>query len=133
MPSPTALTLQALRRHGFNADVVERFLPRIERRHDLFGCIDIIAVDRREPGILGVQATSLPHVAERLTKARGKPELSAWLRAGGRFEVWGWYKRAGEWRVKVMAVRPGDLEAVPLQAPARRGRRAKQKGLFDGV
>jgi hypothetical protein len=131
MPSPTSLSLQALRRSGFTADVVERFLPRISRRRDLFGCIDIIAVDRREPGILGIQATSLPHVAERLAKARSKPELTAWLKAGGRFEVWGWYKRAGAWRVKVLAVRLEDLRAITLQAPARRGRRSRQPELFD--
>jgi hypothetical protein len=36
MPRPTTLTLTHLRRHGFLADVVERWLPQARRR-DLFG------------------------------------------------------------------------------------------------
>lgn len=132
MPSPTSLSLNHLRRHGFLADVVERWLPHANRRRDAFGFGDILAIDCREPGLLLVQCTSLAHVADRLAKARGRPELAAWLRAGGRFSVWGWFKRAGRWQVRIVAVRAGDLEAVPIgPARRRRGRKPVQAELFD--
>jgi hypothetical protein len=129
--TPMSLTLNHLRRHGYVADVVERWLPHTNRRRDLFGCIDIVAVDRREPGIVGVQATSLPNVAARLGKARARPELAVWLRAGGRFEVWGWVRRPGGWEVKVIVVRAEDLEPVPVRVPARRRKRPTQRELFE--
>src|SRR5262249_12213986 len=126
MATPTCLTLDALRRSRFVTETVEKWLPRVNRRRDLFGCIDIIAVDRREPGILAVQATSLAHVTDRLAKAKSKPALAAWLKAGGRFEVWGWARRDGRWEVKIVAVRAGDLEPMVVMAPARRSKRPWQ-------
>lgn len=132
MPSPTRLTLNLLRRSGYVVDVVERWLPRVNRRRDLFGFGDVLAIDRREPGLLLVQCTSIGHVGDRLAKARNRPELAVWLRAGGRFEVWGWVKRGGRWRVKIVKVDAQSLEPVPLPAPARRrGKRVCQQGLFD--
>lgn len=132
MPSPTSLTLRTLRRHGFLATVAESWIPHANRRRDLFGCIDVLAIDRREPGILAVQCTTLPHIPDRLAKARGRPELAAWLRAGGRFEVWGWSKRAGRWQVRIIAVRPEDLATAPIRdRRPRRGRRPRQRELFD--
>jgi hypothetical protein len=128
--SPTALTLRALRRSGFLADVVERWLPHVNRRRDLFGCIDIVAIDWREPGILAVQTTSIGHVADRLAKARRRPELTAWLRAGGRFEVHGWAKRGERWRVKIVAVHPENLEPMVVQSIPRRQRGVVQSEMF---
>ncbi len=133
MPSPTGLTLAHLRKNGFLPTVVERWLPRVNRRADAFGFADILAIDLRQPGLLLVQCTSLHNVSSRLAKARSKPELAAWLKAGGKFWVMGWYKRAGAWRVKVVEIRAGDLQPIPLQQPARRGRKSRQPELplFD--
>jgi hypothetical protein len=133
--TPKARTLARLRRLGYLADVCERWLPRAHRRRDLFGLADVIAVHRREPGVLLVQATTAAHAPDRLARARGRPELPAWLRAGGAFEVWGWAKRGGRWHVRRVAARPGDLAPVELSALPR-GRRPRkgerQRGLFDG-
>jgi hypothetical protein len=133
MTSPTARTLAFLRGCGHAADVVERWLPRVNRRRDLFGCIDVIAVRRGEAGVLAVQATSLANVSARLVKAKGRPELWTWLSAGNRFSVFGWYRRAGKWRVKIVALRSADLAAVVVQPVARRGRRAVQRDMFGGI
>jgi hypothetical protein len=133
MASPTTLSLAALRRSGFVADVCERFIAQAGVRRDLFGCIDIIAIDRRQPGILAVQCTTLDHVAGRLAKARSKPELTAWLKAGGRFAVWGWFKRNGRWQVKQVEVRGEDLEAVDLTPRRWRGKCSAERGLFDAL
>jgi hypothetical protein len=130
--SPTALTLDHLRRHGFTVDIAERWVPRANIRRDLFGLFDLVALDSREPGIVGVQVTTVGHMADRLRKIQARPELALWLRCGGRAWVVGWKKQGGRWRVKIVAVRTGDLEAVPLTpARRRRGRQPVQGQLFD--
>jgi hypothetical protein len=130
--TPTARTLDHLRRAGFIAEVVERWIPRANIRKDFLGCVDIIAFHRSRPGIVGVQATSLPNVAARLTKAKGRPELAAWLRAGGQFQVWGWAMHTGRWTPKVVEVQASDLntQAVVIVQPGRRSRRREQAELF---
>jgi hypothetical protein len=110
--------------------VVERWLPHAKVRRDLFGCIDVVAVRRGESGVLAVQATTLEHVAARLAKAKGRPELRTWLAAGNRFQVHGWYRRNGKWDVKIVALRSEDLAGAIVQAPARRGRKPVQLDLF---
>ena len=127
--TPTARTLAFLRRCGHVADVVERWIPRANVRRDLFGFIDVVAVRRGEAGVLGVQATTLPNVAARLSKAKGRTELRTWLAAGNRFAVFGWYRRGDRWRVKIVALRPDTLAPEVQGAPAR-GRKARQLDLF---
>jgi hypothetical protein len=124
--TPTARSLALLKRSHYIAGVVERWLPRVERRKDLFGCIDLVAVHRCEPGVLGVQATSMSNVSARVRKAQERPELRTWLAAGNRFEVWGW---SGQ-RVKRVALKTEDLQAVVVQAPKRRLPASTQPELF---
>jgi hypothetical protein len=64
--SPTQRTLAHLRKLGYTADVTERWIPGANVRRDLFGFIDILAINDTE--VLGVQATSGDHVAERVLK-----------------------------------------------------------------
>lgn len=91
MTTPTARTLQRLRKLGYLAGVVERFNHHTKTRHDLFGCIDLVAISV-EHGTLGVQATSGSNLASRVEKSLWIPELCVWLAAGNRFECWGWRK-----------------------------------------
>jgi hypothetical protein len=128
--TPTARTLEYLRRSHYLPDVVERWLPRINRRRDFLGFADILAVRPGDPGVLAIQATTRGHVSDRLARARSRPELVTWLRSGNRFEVWGWYQVADRWRVHRVEVRPQDLAAVPLQAPRRR-QKQHQAELFE--
>jgi hypothetical protein len=131
MPSPTALTLDRLCRSGYYVSVCERWIPRANLRKDLFGFGDIVAIDRRQPGLLLVQCTSTGHVADRLTKAKGRPELAAWLKAGGRFQVWGWHHQAGRGEVRIVEVTGEDLSTGAVTGPTRRrGRRPRQPELF---
>jgi hypothetical protein len=111
MKRPMARTLHLLRREGYTADVCERFVAPLRQRRDLFGIADICAAHPGERVLLLVQATTAAHVADRLTRARGRPELAAWLRAGGAFQVWGWANRRGRWQVKRVEVRLEDLAA----------------------
>src|SRR6202022_644362 len=110
--TPTARTLALLRRQGFIAAVVEKWLPRIGLRSDLWGFGDVLAAHPADRVLLIVQSTTVDHVAGRLAKARARPELALWLRAGGMFEVHGWRRRGRRLQVKRVAVRAEDLAAV---------------------
>jgi hypothetical protein len=131
--SPTARSLDLLRKSHYLAAVVERWNPHVGPgiRQDLFGFADILAVHPRRREFLLVQTTSLDHVAHRLAKSKGRPELAAWLRAGGLFQVHGWKRRGVKWEVKIVAVAADDLVGVVVQKLARRGPRPRQRELFD--
>jgi hypothetical protein len=121
--SPTARTLDHLRRQGYVAAVVERWIPQANIRRDLFGCIDIVVV---KPGcpVLGVQATSISNVGARLKKAKAIPELRTWLTVAS-FQVWGWVKRRGVWTAKIVEVQAVDLAEVVLCRPPRQRRKSR--------
>jgi hypothetical protein len=129
--TPTARSLALLRRAGFLADVVERWIPRANVRRDLFGIGDVLAVHPRRREILLLQVTSGAHVGDRLAKVRERPALKVWLLAGGQFEVWGWLRRGDRWRVKRLAIRDEDLKALPVVTVPRRSRSRPQPMFFD--
>lgn len=90
--TPTARTLAALRKHGYMADVVERWNPHSGTRHDLFGFADILAVSPSET--LAVQASSAPNLSARVNKLRASDAVKTCLEAGWRVQVWTWRKYA---------------------------------------
>ena len=97
--SPTARSLKHLRAAGWEADVVEKWIPGANIRKDLFGCIDILAIRGRET--LGVQATSGSNVASRVSKITDSPMLPKIREAGWGLQVHGWSKRAnGRWALR---------------------------------
>jgi hypothetical protein len=128
--SPPARSLAYLRDRGFLAAVVESWVPRVQIRKDLFGFADVLAFHQRDKAFLLVQTTRVAHLAHRMAKARSRPELRAWIRAGGRFEVHGWARRGDRWECRVVTVAGEDLR-TDLTARPRRGR-SRQRGLFDG-
>ena len=130
MASPTALTLHALRASGYTADVVERFVAAANIRRDWGGFGDVLAAGRGE--IVLVQCTTADHVAHRLAKARGRPELRAWLAAGGKFQVWGWHRRSGNVGSSAASRSSPATWADEVDPARRRTRRPKQRSLFDG-
>jgi hypothetical protein len=118
--TPTARTLEALRRAGFIASVVERWIAAPCIRKDCFGFADILAARPVDQRILLVQATSAGNVSARLAKTKSKAEAAAWLHSGGEIEIWGWAKRRNRWRVKIVALSADDLAAVVIVKPGRR-------------
>lgn len=59
-------------------------------------CPDILAI--RDDEVLGVQATSGDHVAERVAKIAEHENIGPVRKAGIRIEVWGWRKNTqGRW------------------------------------
>lgn len=111
MESPTKRSLKLLRETGHQAQVVERWNMFAKVRQDLFGWIDIVAVDPKTPGILGVQTTTTTNQAARIEKARGNGALVAWLLAGGRLTVHGWRKSKGRWVVTERPLTIADVSA----------------------
>lgn len=99
MSSPTSRSLEHLRKQGYVAQVVEKWIPAVKRRQDLYGFIDILAI--RDNEVVGVQATSGDNVAARVRKI-GEHELVGQVRrAGIRILVHGWRKNAsGRWQLR---------------------------------
>lgn len=109
--TPTSRTLKHFRDAGWLAEVVERWIPRVNIRRDFAGCIDIICYG--DKGILGIQATSTANVAARVAKSLAEPRLVTWLAAGGRFYVIGWALRGPRggrkrWTPKCVEISRGE-------------------------
>lgn len=96
--------------------------PRFGKTHDAFGFADLLVLCPPY-AILAVQVTDGSHVAHRVGKMRGVPEDTtpkalaaaaqvraaalAWLRCGGRIQVWGWRrptKTRTRWERRVVEV-----------------------------
>jgi hypothetical protein len=129
--SPTGRTLEFLRAGGFLAAVVETWIPKLERRRDLWGGFDVIGVDVLGKSVWLIQCTSLANVSTRVRKLQGLPAVPKLLAAGIRCEVWGWFKLGDHWDCRRVELRGADCEPVEMGPRRRRGRQPKQATLFD--
>lgn len=100
--SPTEYVLRELRKDGWLAEVVEKWLPVVRKRRDLFGVLDVVAVRGQET--MGVQATSRANVASRVKKIADAEATPLLRRAGWRLEVWGTYKEKNRWKARIVDV-----------------------------
>jgi hypothetical protein len=110
----SARTITECRRRGWLAGNVERRIPFPKPQGttiDLFGIIDIIAIDLSAPigqRTIGIQATSggtggshSPHRA----KILAAPHALSWLQAGNRLELWSWAKQGARGKAKRWTLR----------------------------
>jgi len=94
--SPVQRTMRALRDQGVICGIVERWNQHVGPfgiRQDLFGIVDILALDP-ERGFIGIQACGQDFAAHvrKLTEERAQ-ECIDWLETpGGVLELWGWRK-----------------------------------------
>ena len=91
--SPTQRTLAALRKMGLIVGNVERWIPRAMVRQDLFGWIDLVALDPEQKKICAVQSTGQDwtgHVRKICEEKKDMARL--WLECGGIAELWAWRK-----------------------------------------
>lgn len=107
--STTKLTTDWLKERNLVYEKVEHWNPFARVRHDLFNIIDIVVLG---DNITGIQATSWANVNARIKKSMAEPFLVSWIKAGGKFEVWGWRReliapkgpgkgpRKGKWQCK---------------------------------
>lgn len=117
MASPTTRSLQELRKEGYTAQVVEHFNLFAKVRVDLFKVIDIVAVREDIDGVLGIQACITGDILKRTKKALETPELLVWLKAGNKFEVWGWAIRGArgkrkKYQLKVKTLTLSDFSST---------------------
>ena len=105
--SPTARSLEYLRKQGYTVAVVEKWNPVTKIKNDLFGFIDVIAIRKNET--LAVQATSRDNVSHRIDKITHDEKViqnvAAVRDAGWRIVVHGWGKMAsGRWELREVDV-----------------------------
>lgn len=87
----TRKTLELLRDQGYKVGIVEKVIPRVFIKKDLFGIIDIIAI---KPGeIIGVQSTSWNKRLEHLATIRCSENTVPWLESGAKLLLVSWKKR----------------------------------------
>lgn len=120
--SPTQRTLHALKNQGRKCGVVERFNAFVGPhgiRQDLFGIIDIIALDP-ERGVVGIQSTGQAFAAhERTILEERRQDTLDWLSTPGTsLELWGWRKvkvkrggKAMRWEPRIRAFTLDDVVA----------------------
>lgn len=118
--TPTQRTLKELRKRGFKAGVVERWLRyagQFGKRQDLFGIIDIVAIT--SDVTLGVQScgNSFTKHYRELTEEKNQ-ESYDWLMCPHRsLEIWAWRKmkkkRGGKamiWQPRIVEITLRDLD-----------------------
>lgn len=138
--TPTARSLAYLKKLGIPAGTVERWIPQVKRRVDLFNFADLVAIvppgmsgldrekypnlaDEWSGHILALQVTSSDNVASRVKKILAEPRAKLWLEAGGRICVHGWAKQGGKgkrklWTLRTVQVTPADFEPANEEEPA---------------
>ena len=94
--SPTQRTIRELKRQGRVCGIVERFNAHVGPygiRQDLFGIIDIIALDPQR-GVIGVQSCGQDFAGHmRKMTVEGAQASIDWLQTPGAvLELWGWRK-----------------------------------------
>lgn len=106
--SNTQRTLAALKKLGYKAGVVERFNPHVGPhgiRQDLYGFIDIIALDVIRKRVIAVQSCGQSRAAHE-QKILNTPEALMWLQCGQPIELWSWAKRRQKLGGKLMVWKP---------------------------
>lgn len=110
--SPTQRTLKLCRDAGWTVQVVEKWNSFARVRVDLFGFIDLVAMNGAS--IIGIQSTSGANVSKRMDKIKENPKSAEWLRSGGRLFVHGWrkLKSSGKWECREIEVTLETLQAM---------------------
>ena len=120
--TPTQRTLRALRDAGRICAIVEKWNAHARIRQDMFGIIDIIALDPVF-GVVGVQSCGQAFAEHhrKLTEEKVQ-ECLDWLGTPGTaLELWGWRKvkvkrggKAGIWEPRVKVYTLDDFADDPL-------------------
>ena len=109
--TPTARSMQYLKKRGFIVARVEQRLPipGMFVTRDAFNFGDLL-VAHPLFGILLVQVTITGKLNEREAKAREIPELKIWLRSGGKFILQGWRRGGARGERKLWVLTERELQ-----------------------
>lgn len=98
--TPSQRSIKHLRDDGYQVANVEHYNAFTKRKHDLFGCIDLLAIGNGET--LAVQVTSKSNMSARVKKIEESEALPEMLRSGWRVIVHGWWKnKSNRYELKV--------------------------------
>lgn len=98
MPSLAPRSVAHLREQGYIVATVEYYNAYTKRKHDLFGCIDLLAIGNGET--IAVQVTSKSNLSARRHKIEESEAYPEMLRSGWRIVLHGWYKEKNRWQLK---------------------------------
>ena len=98
--SPTQLSLAWLRKEGYLAEVVEKWIPGANIRKDLWGWCDIVALKDEET--VAVQSTSWDNISSRVRKVGESETICAVRKANWTVWVIGWKKKDNRWVHKLV-------------------------------
>lgn len=111
----TERTLEYLRSLGYTCGIVEKTIPNMNRKQDLFGFLDIIALTPH--GVLGVQSTGKDFSGHwlKITRTRAV-DAAKWLRTPSTsIMLIGWRKvktpNGPQWSPRIEMVEYEDLAA----------------------
>jgi len=94
----TARSMALLRERGYQVAPVERWNSFTKQKHDLFGCIDLLAIGNGET--VAVQVTSKSNLAARKHKVEEAEAYPEMLRSKWRVILHGWFKENNRWQLK---------------------------------
>jgi hypothetical protein len=103
--SPTQRTLKRLRDSGDYplVTIVERWNAFAKIRQDLFGIIDILAIDSKG-NTVGLQVTSYSNISARVKKMENSDAISHLRDANWQLIVEGWHKKDGKWVGRIVDI-----------------------------
>ena len=88
-----------LQSEGYTVETVEYYNSFTKRKHDLFNCIDLLAIGNGET--IAIQVTSKSNMSARIKKIEDNPALPEMLRSKWRIVVHGWFKnKSGRYELK---------------------------------
>lgn len=85
--------------------MVERWIPQLRIRQDLFGWADAVAIREDQDGVLFLQFTTTGNMVSRIKKIISSEKAKIVLAANNRIEVWGWSKRGEHDKRKLWTVK----------------------------
>ncbi len=119
--SPVQRTIRELKNRGVICGIVESYNTHVGKfgiRQDLFGILDIIALDTKR-GVIGIQCCGqdFPQHYRKITIEKSQETYDWLITPGTVLEIWGWrklkMKRGGlamRWTPRVQEITLKDLE-----------------------
>jgi len=103
--SPTQRTLKRLRESGEYplVEVVEHYNFFSKKRNDLYGILDILAIDIKG-NTVGLQVTSYSNISARIKKMENSDAISHLRDANWQLIVEGWHKKDNKWVSRIVDI-----------------------------
>ena len=103
--SPTQRTLKRLRDSGDYplVSIVERWNAFAKIRQDLFGIIDLLAIDSKG-NTVGIQVTSYSNISARVNKMQDSDAIKHLRDANWVIIVEGWHKKNNRWVSRIVDI-----------------------------